>query len=281
MRVGCHISISGGIEKAPGRAADAGCECFQIFTRSPRGGNAPEIDGATARRFSSDRIRLGLADCYIHTPYIINLASADSMTRRKSADIVAEDLERAELIGAAGVVTHIGTSAGMEKKDAIRNACRSLKEVADRARGIKAEFMIENSAGQGKTLGAEFEEIACILDGAGTGVSVCLDTAHLFGAGYDIRSSENFEETVGSIKSTFSVERVRLIHCNDSKVELGSRKDRHEHIGLGSIGIRGFETVIGSGVFAEVDFIVETPPQNSPLDIKKLKEIKRKTSCSV
>lgn len=281
MRIGCHVSISGGIEKAPRRAADSGCECFQIFTRSPRGGNPPEIEKSAAQKFRSERKRLGLANCYVHTPYIINLASANPELRKKSVAMVAGDLERAEAVGAAAVVTHIGTAAGTGREAAAEKAAASLREITTAARGIKARLLIENSAGQGATLGAAFEEIARILDKAGADTGVCLDTAHLFGAGYELRSPEGFEETVRSIKATFSPARVGLVHCNDSKVEKGSRKDRHEHIGLGTIGTEGFETVMASGVFDKVDFIVETPPSGSAADVKKLKNIRRKTGRSI
>ena len=281
MRVGCHVSISGGIEKAPRRAADFGCECFQIFTRSPRGGTAPKIEKAAAQKFRSEHKRLGLADCYVHTPYIINLASANPELRKKSVAMVTLDIERAEEVGATAVVTHIGTAAGADRGKAIEKAGASLREINSAARGMKTRLLIENSAGQGTTLGDTFEEIARILDGAGADTGVCLDTAHLFGAGYELRSPEGFEKTVRAIRQSFSLERVGLVHCNDSKVGMGSRKDRHEHIGLGSIGTEGFEAVIASGVFEEVDFIVETPPSGSAADVKKLKDIRRKTGRSV
>ena len=281
MRIGCHISISGGIEKAPGRAAENGCECFQIFTRSPRGGNAPEITKPAAERFRAECKRLKLGGCHIHTPYIINLASANAEIRKKSVAMVAEDLERADALGASSVVTHIGTAAGTGRGKAVKTAAKSLREITRATSGGKAGLLIENSAGQGETLGADFEEIARLLDGAGAEIGVCLDTAHLFGAGCELRTPEGFGETVCAIKSNFLLERVRLVHCNDSKVEIGSRKDRHEHIGRGRIGTKGFETVISSGIFATVDFIVETPPSGCAADITKLKNIRRKTGRSV
>lgn len=191
--------------------------------------------------------------------------------------MVVGDLERADALGAASVVTHIGTAAGSGRDEAMEKAAASLREITAAVRGAKARLLIENSAGQGATLGHTFEEIARILDKAGANTGVCLDTAHLFGAGYELRSPEGFEETARAIKAAFSPERVGLVHCNDSKVEKGSRKDRHQHIGLGTIGTEGFETVIASGVFDKVDFIVETPPSGSAADVKALKDIRRET----
>ncbi|WP_462137775.1 deoxyribonuclease IV [Candidatus Mycalebacterium sp.] len=278
MKIGCHISISGGIEKAPQRAAEMGCECFQIFTRSPRGGEPPEITGAVAKKFADERHELGLSNCYVHTPYIINLASAKTDIRKKSVAIIVEDLRRADSVGAACAVTHIGTAAGMKREDAVAKAAKSLKEILNKTRGARVKLLIENSAGQGSTLGDTFEEIAEILDKTGDpNLGVCIDTAHLFGAGYEIRTEEGFEKTVKNINATFSVEQIGLVHCNDSKVDLGSRKDRHEHIGLGKIGTKGFTPLFSHAEFREIDFIAETPPEKSAADVKNLKEIRRKT----
>ncbi|QMU56252.1 MAG: deoxyribonuclease IV [Candidatus Mycalebacterium zealandia] len=278
MKIGCHISISGGIEKAPQRAAEMGCECFQIFTRSPRGGQPPEISDSAAKKFAADRQRLGLSNCYVHTPYIINLASAKTDIRKNSVAMIVEDLRRADLVGAACAVTHIGTAAGMERGDAVAKAAKSLREILNKTRGASVKLLIENSAGQGSTLGGAFEEIAEILDKTGEpDLGVCVDTAHLFGAGYEIRTEEGFEKTVKNINATFSTEKIGLIHCNDSKVDLGSRKDRHEHIGFGKIGTKGFNPLFSCAEFRGIDFIAETPPEKSALDIKNLKEIRRKT----
>ncbi len=278
MKIGCHISISGGIEKSPRRAAEAGCECFQIFTRSPRGGEAPKLHKSTVEKFVSDCGEVGISNFYVHTPYIINLASADTGIRKKSVNIIVEDLERSDSLGAACAVTHIGSSSGMKRKEAITKAALSLREILDRTGGLGTRLLIENSAGQGGSLCDQFEEIAEILDKANHDcLEVCLDTAHLFGAGYDIRSHEGFEETLRNINKTFSSERIRLLHCNDSKVDLGSRKDRHEHIGLGKIGKKGFKVLFSNllrNCFGHADIIVETPPPQCAMDVKALKKIR-------
>lgn len=278
MKVGCHISISGGIEKAPRRAKEAGCECFQIFTRSPRGGEARKVQGSVAKKFVSDFSELGFSNCYVHAPYIVNLASRESEIRKKSINMLVSDLEYSEYIGATCVVTHIGTSAGMERSEAVTKAARSLKEILDGTRGLEARLLIENSAGQGFTLGYTFEEIGEILDKAGPSLGVCLDTAHLFAAGYEMRSLEGFGKTIKNIDATFSIERVGLIHCNDSKFDLGSRKDRHEHIGSGKMGMISFERLFSFKGFRHVDFVAETPPPKSALDVKILKQIRQNAS---
>jgi len=277
MKIGCHISIAGGIEKAPRRAADKECECFQIFTRSPRGGRAPEIGTEAAEKFSSDRRELGLFSFYVHTPYIINLASPKNEIRKRSVNMVVEELERSNLIGAACAVTHIGTAAGIKRHEAINRAVISLNEVMEKTDGLRTKLLIENSAGQGATLGKSFEEIAEILDKTGPGLGVCLDTAHLLGAGYEIRTFEGFERIVENIKAAFLPEKIGLIHCNDSKVEIGARKDRHEHICAGKIGKKGFHPLFSHKAFRNIDFIAETPPLKSAQDVKNLKEIRRET----
>lgn len=211
-------------------------------------------------------------------PYIINLASAKTDIRKKSVAMAVEDLRRADSVGADCAITHIGTAAGMERGDAIAKAAESLKEILNTAYGTRTKLLIENSAGQGSTLGDTFEEIAEILDKTGDRrLGVCLDTAHLFGAGYEIRTEEGFEKIVKNINFTFSVERIGLIHCNDSKAGFGTRKDRHEHIGLGKIGIKGFAPLFSRAEFRRIDFIAETPPEKSASDVKNLKEIRRKT----
>ncbi len=278
VKVGCHTSISGGIEKAPRRAADAGCECFQIFTRSPRGGKAGEIQSCIAEKFLSDCRRFELSNWYVHTPYIINLASQEEDVRKRSVNMIVEDLQRSDFIGAACAVTHIGTSSGMERSKSVENAVLSIKEILDKTRGLRTKLLIENSAGQGGTLGDTFEEMAEILDKTGPELGVCLDTAHLFAAGYEIRSPEGLEKTLKNINTTFSAGRIGLIHCNDSKVDLGSRKDRHEHIGLGKIGIKGLKLFLSHKGFRHIDVIAETPPLKSALDVRALKKIRQNTS---
>ncbi len=275
MKIGCHISIAGGIEKAPRRAMETGCECFQIFTRSPRGGKAGEIEPSASERFLSDCRKFKISNCHVHTPYIINLASRETATREKSVKMIVDDLKRSDSIGAKCAVTHIGTSAGMRRGEAVAQAVRSIKKILDKTRGSRTKLLIENSAGQGSTLGDTFEEMAEILDGTRPDLGVCLDTAHLFAAGYEIRSPESFEKMLKNINTTFSAERIGLIHCNDSKTGLGSRKDRHEHIGKGEIGKRGFELLISCGQLKHIDIVAETPPAGSAEDVKFLKRIRR------
>lgn len=277
MKIGCHISIGGGIEKAPRNAAKTGCECFQIFTRSPRGGEAGEIQRAAAEKFLSDCRKLGLSSCHVHTPYIVNLASGNAEIKNRSVSMIVEDIKRSDSIGAACAVTHIGTSAGMERKEAVERAAGSIKEILEKTRGRRTKLLIENSAGQGSTLGDTFEEIAEILDKTSPDVGVCLDTAHLFAAGYEINLPEGFERTVKNITATFCAERIGLLHCNDSKADTGSRKDRHEHIGRGKIGTKGFELFFSHKLFGHIDFIAETPPAGSAEDVKILKRLRQKT----
>ncbi|MEK7603558.1 MAG: deoxyribonuclease IV [Patescibacteria group bacterium] len=278
MRIGCHVSIAGGITNAPQRAADLGCEVFQIFTRSPQGGPAPKITPEIIKEFKSEMEKRGQNDCYIHTPYYINFASVKESTRKLSSKIVREELERGSLIGAKYVMTHLGSSAslaanGIEdtgKEDALKITAEGVANILEGYDG-STQLLLEISAGAGETIGDTFEELDFIINGDKR-LGVCLDSAHMFASGYDIVSSTGFKKVISEIERTVGMDAVKLIHSNDSKVGLGEKKDRHEHIGMGKIGKVGFENFIS--VFKNIDFIMETQHDLAEKDIAVLKSIR-------
>lgn len=278
MFIGCHVSIAGGITNSPQRAADLGCEVFQIFTRSPQGGPAPKITPEIIKEFRSEMEKRGQNDCYIHTPYYINFASVKEATRKLSSRIVREELERGSLIGAKYVMTHLGSSASLAangvkdtgKKNALKITAEGVAKILDGYNG-STKLLLEISAGAGETIGDTFEELDFIINGDKR-LGICLDSAHMFASGYDIVSSAGFKKVISEIERTVGMDNIKLIHSNDSKVGMGERKDRHEHIGMGKIGKAGFENLVDA--FKNTDLIMETHHDLVGEDLDILKSIR-------
>ena len=274
MKFGAHVSIAGGIENAPLRAGQLGCECFQMFTRSPRGGKPPELEDRLLEAFFLNCSEVSISDYYVHTPYFINLASGKDDLREKSVDLVREELERSSALGVKYMMTHIGSAKGLQKEAAIDNVVDSVLKVL-RNYGGTTQLLLENTAGQGDTIGASFEEISLILQSvAYDDLGVCMDTAHMFASGYDIRTREGVGSLVESIGAAFAPGTVKLVHANDSKAEFNSSKDRHEHVGEGKIGIDCFSAMIDNPFFKNLDMIVEMPPPEVSKDIELLKKLR-------
>ncbi|HVY55468.1 MAG TPA: deoxyribonuclease IV [Thermodesulfobacteriota bacterium] len=277
MKFGAHVSIAGGIDKAPERAHALGCECFQIFTRSPRGGKPPALSKDLVDSFMESCSTYGLPDYYIHTPYYINLASEKKELRRSSIAIIREELERGSLIGAKYVMTHLGSSKGMDRARAVDMVTEGIASILEGSDDLSTELLLENTAGQGETIEDTFEELARILADVGhPRLGVCLDTAHLLASGYDIRNKSSLDDTLTALASMIDPGRVKLIHGNDSKAGLGEKKDRHEHIGKGKIGAEGFRAVLSSPILKKLDMIVEIPPEEVAPDLELLKRMRDK-----
>ncbi len=274
MKVGAHVSIAGGIYRAPTRAHRAGCECFQIFSRSPRGGKAPELTPPLVERFLKECSQLSLENYYIHVPYYTNLASEDKAIRSASVAVIAEDLRRAEIIGAKCVVLHPGSARDQGKKEGIIKVVEGIREIFSKVNSSPI-LLIENTAGQGAIIGDNFEELAEIIYRVGyPNLGVCLDTAHLLASGYDIRTHEALHLVIDAFDKTVGIERLNLLHANDSKVGLGERRDRHEHIGKGKIGLEGFKALVSHPLLAGVDVVVETKPGKGGWELNDLSDLK-------
>ena len=274
MKFGAHVSIAGGIENAPLRARQLGCECFQMFTRSPRGGKPPELEDRLLEAFFLNCSEVSISDYYVHTPYFINLASGKEDLREKSVALVREELERSSALGVKYMMTHIGSAKDLQRDVAIGNVVDSVLRILGDYSGT-TQLLLENTAGQGHTIGASFEEISLILKRvAYDDLGVCIDTAHMFASGYDIRTREGIEELVESMDAAFAPGTVKLVHANDSKAEFNSSKDRHEHVGEGKIGIDCFSAMIGSPFFEDLDMIVEMPPPEVSKDVGLLKRLR-------
>jgi len=272
MRIGCHVSIAGGIDLAPARARELGCEVMQIFSRPPQGGKGVEITSELAARFRQAMKESAIADVYIHTPYFINFASGSNRIRHGSVSVVRDELERGSLLGAKYVMTHLGSAKDLGNAEAIKKTAEMLKKCLKDYAGT-TKLLIENSAGAGEIIGDSLSEIAQILSLVDDDniAGICLDTQHSFASGYDWT---DFEKTRKNIDQELGVEKIRLIHANDSQTEMGSHKDRHEHIGDGRIGTESFRNIIAMAKVNGIDMLCETEHEKVVADIELLKKLR-------
>lgn len=274
MNIGCHISIAGGIQNAPPRAANLGCECFQMFTRSPQGGQAPKLTEVLIEEFKLQTTSYKLKTFYIHTPYYINFASANNRIRYGSASVVRDELERGNKLGAKYVMTHLGTAKDLGEKEAQKKVIEMLKKTLEGYTG-KARLLLENSAGAGAIIGDDLKELKEIIKGVNNPqiAGICLDTQHSFASGYNWN---DFTPTLKKIDSELGLNLIKLIHLNDSQSECGSKKDRHEHIGQGKINLEAFTQIVSFAQKNAVDLILETEHDEVEKDIALLKELRVK-----
>src|SRR5712691_2595651 len=270
VRIGIHTSIAGSYLNALEAARKLGCNAVQIFSASPRmwqGGPAriPEVDAAA---FQTRRGELLLGPLVIHANYLINLAAAQPMLRTRSIQAFHDEIVRALALGADFLVVHPGARGEATAAQAIATVVESVKQASKRAPMGGLRILIENAAGMGTAVGSRLEEIGEILAGLrGLPVEACLDTAHLFAAGYDIKSEGGLASTIGQIESTIGLENVPVFHLNDSKIPLGGHVDRHEHIGKGKIGADAFARILRHPRFGSAApeglagraFVAETP----------------------
>lgn len=271
LRIGIHTSIAGHIAESLESARKLGCNALQIFSSSPRmwpRAGGIRIAEADAARFRARRDELGLGPLAIHDNYLINLASPEPVLRVRSIQAFHDELVRALALGADFLIAHPGSARGGNIAQAIQEIGRGLRQAA---RGIKLgalRILLENTSGMGSAVGSRLEELAAILDAVPDfSLGVCLDTAHLFEAGYDVRTEAGLERTLEAVERTVGLRRVFVVHVNDSKTPLGSRVDRHEHIGRGHIGLQAFRRIVnhpllsagGSAGLPGRAFILETP----------------------
>ena len=266
---GAHQSIAGGFSRAVERAVETGCECLQVFTRNINQWKTSPIDPAEAAAFRKAVKEAGLRLVVAHDSYLINPAAADADLRKKSVAGLVEELERAELLGIPWVVAHPGAAGEQPVARAVERAAKGIAEALAKTAGLKAGILIETTAGQGSCLGAAFEEIGAMLDliderpGLAKRVGVCLDTCHVFAAGYPLAPRAALDETLAAFDRVIGLRRLKLIHANDSKKEQGSRVDRHEAIGKGKIGRAAFALVVNHPQLAGIPLVLETPKEGA------------------
>ena len=276
MKFGAHVSISGHIHLAIDRAVAIGCECLQIFVGNPRQWRHIEYAAADVALFREKRARACLDPVVAHSAYLINLASPDDAFYARSVASLIASVDGVSRLGGLGVITHIGSRMGLSWEEAAARVAAALRVVLDHTEG--AMVILENSAGAGGAIGGTFEELAAILDALEwhPRLGVCLDTAHLFAAGFDIRTVEGVARTLRTFDRTVGLRHLRAVHLNDSKAGLSSHLDRHENIGAGQIGAKGFRALLHHRVAERLPGFIETPGfDRRGADRKNLEILKR------
>jgi deoxyribonuclease-4 len=259
LRIGYHVSISGSVDFALDRAREIGCTCMQIFPSNPRSWAVKELDEEEMERFRRKQKSYGISPVFAHMPYLPNLASPRDEVYDKSRGALAAALERCNLLRIRYLIVHLGSHLGSGAEAGRERVASAISE-AEKRRG-NVTILLENEAGQRNSVGSRLEELVSIYNRVDRGsVGFCLDTCHVFAAGYDIRKKEVAQEVV----ETLGIERIHCLHLNDSRYPLGSKLDRHADIGFGHIGKKGFETFLGCEGIAEKPMVMETPLVDTP-----------------
>lgn len=266
--LGAHMSIAGGYHKAVEAAAKSGCNCVQIFTKNNSQWRGKPITAEDATKFQNALLELGITHPVSHASYLINMASPKEDLRQKSRDAMAVELQRAEQLGIPFVVVHPGSYTTSSEAEGIAKICLSINEIHQQFPALTTQVLLENTAGQGTNLGWQFEQLQAMIEGieAADKVGVCIDTCHAFAAGYELADPSGYEETIGSLAKAVDLSRVKAFHINDSKQPFGSRKDRHEHIGRGEMGLEPFRNLMNDPRFKETPMYLETPKEDEGSD---------------
>jgi deoxyribonuclease-4 len=275
--LGAHTSTAGGVSKAVERGEKLGFTAIQIFTKNNNRWKAKPLEKAEIEKFKKSLKSSGIKFVVAHDSYLINLCAADEDNLRKSRESFIDELNRCELLGIPHLNFHPGAHGGNGEKEGIKLIAESLNLAHEASRNFKVKSMIELTAGQGTALGYKFEQIAEIIELVEdkSRMSVCIDTAHIFAAGYDIKSAGNYRNVISEFDSIVGLKFLKCIHMNDSKKELGSRVDRHEHIGRGFIGLEGFRNIMNDKKIESVPKILETPKGKDQLeDLENIKILK-------
>lgn len=262
--LGAHMSIAGHLTKAFDRIRSVGGTALQIFTRNQRQWKIPTLPTQDVKDFAAAWRAWGAYPVVAHDSYLINLAGNKKEAVAKSLDAFTEELRRIEALSIAGLVTHPGSHLGAGVEQGLKRYVRRLDHCFANSGTTQGLVLLETTAGQGTNLGGRFEDLAWIIEHSQypERLGVCLDTCHAFAAGYELRTTAGYQETREQLERTVGLDRVRCVHCNDSKFDLGSRKDRHEHIAHGYIGGAGFAQVVNDPAFEAIPCILETPKSN-------------------
>ena len=272
------MSIAGGLEKALERGKKINCRTIQIFTKSSNQWKAKEITDEDLRRFQSFYAQFHISPVVAHDSYLINLASPDPVLHRKSIESFFNEMERCEKLKIPYLVFHPGAHVGSGEKAGLKKIAQSINILLKRGKGFKVSLLLETTAGQGTSLGYKFEHLAKIIKMVRQkkSIGVCVDTCHIFVAGYDITTKKGYKKTFETFNKLVGLDKLKVFHINDSKKELGSRVDRHEHIGKGFLGLKPFKFLVNDRRFANIPKILETPKgPDLKEDVKNFKVLKR------
>lgn len=261
--LGAHVSIAGGVQNAPARGVEMGCTAIQIFTKNQRQWRSKALTEQEIFEFKSNLKQHGFtpeAVC-VHDSYLINLAAPEPELLAKSRDAFADEIKRAEQLGIPHLVFHPGAHKGDGEESGLQRIVESLDYVYEKFPQTPVQALLETTAGQGTTLGHRFEQLQQIIEKAANPqkIGVCLDTCHIFAAGYDIRTEAAYAATLEEFDRIIGLSKLKIIHLNDSKKELGSKIDRHENIGKGMIGLEGFRLLMTDSRLKNIPKILETP----------------------
>lgn len=275
IRLGVHVSIAGRIHKAVERAKTLGCNTMQIFSHSPRGWGLKKLNDDEVRLFRKIREEADIRPLYVHTSYLINLCTPDKELYRKSKELFISEIERADILGADYLITHIGSIRDSDEREGEKRVVETLISVSEKHKA-STKVLLENTAGERGEIGYTFEQLSEMLKKTEGGIvgGICFDTCHAFSSGYDISTSRGIEEVFNKLNQTIGMKSLKVIHLNDSKRPLGSRIDRHENIGKGFIGIKGFRVFLNHSWLRDIPFILETPKKKEEDDIRNLKVLR-------
>jgi deoxyribonuclease-4 len=264
VRVGFHVSIAGAIANSIDNAKKIGCSAFQIFSRNPRGWSAKPLDEKDAIAFRDKLAASGINSnsVLVHMPYLPNLAGPNGELYKKSTEALIQEVQRCSLLGIRYLVIHLGSHRGEGTLNGITQVANACSMAIDEAGAGTAtvQILLENSAGGKDSVGSKFEEIGLILDKLDSGrFGICLDTCHAFASGHDIRSKDGVDSMLEEFDNKIGLDKLEAVHLNDSKYPFKSNRDRHEHIGLGEIGMDGFAAILSNCSISKVPLIMETP----------------------
>jgi deoxyribonuclease IV len=275
MRFGFHVSISGGFSLAVQRAHELGCSTMQIFSRNPRGWTVKPLDNDDIAEFKRLREQYDIGPVFVHTNYLINLASSKADLYERSVEQFVIDLERTEHLGAEYLVTHLGSASGQEPEWMIDRVAGALN-MAMRLHAPQATILLENTAGEKGDVGYSFEQVSEVIARLRSKdkIGICYDTCHGFAAGYDVRTKQGVDSVAKKIEETVGLEKLKGMHLNDCLRDFGSRVDRHWHIGEGKIGEEGFRALVNHKAFRDIPKIMETPKETEEDDPRNMKRIR-------
>jgi deoxyribonuclease-4 len=261
MKFGAHMSISGGLHKAFGHGERAGCDTIQIFSKNQQQWRGKALAEQDIALFKAEQQRTGLEPVIVHDSYLINLASPNDELWEKSIAAFADELERCSALGIPYLVTHPGAHTGSGEEAGLRREAAALNRLLDAGVGGDTLILLETTAGQGTCLGQRFEHLGYLIEQAvhPERIGICVDTCHILAAGYDIRTPDACAATFAEFDRIVGIERIKALHLNDSQKDLGSRVDRHTHIGAGCVGLEGFRAIVNDSRFADLPMILETP----------------------
>ena len=260
-RLGAHMSIAGGIHKSIERGLDVGCDTIQIFNKSNNQWHAKDLSDEDIDRFKKAKDESGIDPVVCHDSYLINLASPEAGPLKKSREAFLVEMQRCEALGIPFLVMHPGSHLGTGVDAGLERIAASFDWLYERTENFKLTVLLETTAGQGTNLGFKFEQLRAIIDRTKEGerLGVCLDTCHVFAAGYDISNLDGYDRTWKEFDSIIGLDRLKAIHLNDSKKDLASRVDRHNHIGKGKLGLEAFRLLMNDERLQHVPMILETP----------------------